>query len=70
VGLVKVKDSETGYEQWIDTSDPMIRESYQQWWFKHQENLSNVFSKAGVDSAQFFTGQDYVRPLIQLFEKR
>lgn len=70
IGLLKLKDAETGHEQWIDTSNPIIREQYQKWWLKHQENLNNVFSKTGVDVAQFYTGQDYVRPLIQLFEKR
>ncbi|MCX7986308.1 MAG: DUF58 domain-containing protein [Bacteroidales bacterium] len=70
IGLLKIKDAEKGIEQWIDTSNPSVREYYRKWWLKHQENLNNTFSKAGVDSAQFYTGQDYVRPLIQLFEKR
>lgn len=70
VGLLKIRDAETGKEVWVDTSVPAIRDHYQKWWLKHIENLSNVFSRAGVDSAQFYTGKDYVRPLIQLFEKR
>jgi len=70
LGLLKIKDAETGQEQWIDTSVPAVREYYQKWWLKHMDNLNTAFSKAGVDMAQFYTGQDYVRPLIQLFEKR
>ncbi|MGC8824171.1 MAG: DUF58 domain-containing protein [Bacteroidales bacterium] len=70
VGLLKIRDAETGKELWIDTSVPAVRDHYHKWWLKHVENLNNAFSRVGVDTAQFYTGKDYVRPLMQLFEKR
>ncbi len=69
-GIIKMKDAETGNELWVDTSNARVREEYHKWWINHQEKLNNAFSKAGVYSAQFFTGKDYVKPLIQFFEKR
>lgn len=70
VGLVKLKDAETGRETWIDTDDKEVRRQFASWWFKHQEGLKNLMSRCGVDHAALFTGQDYVRPLISLFEHR
>lgn len=70
VGLIKLKDAETGKEVWVDSSDPEIRKAYNNWWTLYQDNLNNVFSRCGVDRAQFYTGKDFVRPLINLFEKR
>jgi uncharacterized protein (DUF58 family) len=70
VGLVKVSDSETGEEKWIDTSSASTRRSYEQWWAGHMEFIKNIFKRCGVDSAELRTDVDYVKPLIMLFEKR
>jgi uncharacterized protein (DUF58 family) len=70
VGLIKVSDSETGEEKWIDTSSAVTRRSYEKWWSGHMETVKNVFKRCGVDSAELRTDVDYVKPLIMLFEKR
>ncbi|OFY66721.1 MAG: hypothetical protein A2V64_11430 [Bacteroidetes bacterium RBG_13_43_22] len=70
VGLVKVTDSETGDEKWIDTAARKSREAYGRWWEEHSARISNVFKRSGVDSALINTGEDYVKPLIKLFESR
>jgi len=70
IGMVKIIDSESGTEKWIDTSSGVAREKYRLWWENHLENVKNTFRRCGVDSAFFSTGEDYVKPLIQLFEKR
>jgi len=70
VGLVKVFDSETGSEQWIDTSSSSTRKAYENWWKEHVDLLKNIFNKCGVDSAELRTDQDYVKPLIKLFGNR
>jgi uncharacterized protein (DUF58 family) len=70
IGLIKVSDSETGNEKWIDTSSRISRNAYNQWWKDHVGNISNVFKKCGVDSAWISTEEDYVKPLINLFERR
>jgi uncharacterized protein (DUF58 family) len=70
VGLIKVVDSETGEEKWIDTTSGSARKIYEKWWTEHIELIKNIFKKCGVDSAEFSTGEDYVKPLIMLFKKR
>jgi uncharacterized protein (DUF58 family) len=70
VGLVKVADSESGEEKWIDTSSASARNAYNNWWNKHMEMIKNIFKRCGVDSAEMRTDLDYVKPLIKLFESR
>jgi uncharacterized protein (DUF58 family) len=70
IGFIKVSDSETGEEQWIDTSSGSTRRAYEKWWTNHIEIIKNTFKRCGVDSAELRTDLDYVKPLIMLFEKR
>jgi uncharacterized protein (DUF58 family) len=70
IGLIKVVDSETGQDKWIDTSSRSARNAYRKWWENHQEEIKNTFKRCGVDSAYLSTDEDYVKPLIKLFESR
>jgi uncharacterized protein (DUF58 family) len=70
IGLIKVLDSETGAEKWIDTSSVITRNAYGNWWINHIGLIKNIFKRCGVDSAELRTDLDYVKPLIKLFENR
>jgi uncharacterized protein (DUF58 family) len=70
VGLVKVADSETGEEKWIDTSSRAVRDSYREWWDSHVAMIRNIFRRCGVDKAELRTDMDYVKPLVNMFENR
>ncbi|TAL66341.1 MAG: DUF58 domain-containing protein [Bacteroidetes bacterium] len=70
VGLVKVRDSETGAEKWIDTSSRSTRDTYAEWWKRHIELIKNIFKRCGVDATELSTDLDYVKPLIKLFKNR
>ena len=70
IGLVKMKDAETGREQWIDTSSAAIRRAHHDWWLKSQALLDEVFSRSNVSSVSVRTDQDYVKALMNLFAKR
>ena len=70
IGFIKISDAETGMEKWIDTSSKTTRNAYTQWWNDHVKRINNVFRKCGVDSAFINTGEDYVKPLIKLFDSR
>ena len=70
VGLMKLKDAETGHEQWIDTSSKGVRQAHRTWWLNKQANLSETFKKSNVDSVSVHTDQDYVKALMSLFAKR
>lgn len=70
VGLMKVKDAETGHEDWIDTSSKALRNAQHEWWIKKQGVLKDVFTKSNVNAVSIRTDQDYVRALLNLFAKR
>jgi uncharacterized protein (DUF58 family) len=70
IGLIKVCDSETGAEKWIDTSSKTARLAYEKWWEDHIGSIRGIFKRCGVDSAELRTDLDYVKPLIKLFETR
>jgi uncharacterized protein (DUF58 family) len=70
VGLMKVKDAETGHEQWIDTSSVALRKAHHDWWLKKQTILNETFTKSNVDSVSVRTDEDYVKALLNLFAKR
>ncbi|WP_282125735.1 DUF58 domain-containing protein [Marinifilum flexuosum] len=70
IGLIKIRDAETGEYSWIDTSNKKVREKYAGWWRKQEENTTEVFKRSGVDVANIRTDQDYVRSLINLFQRR
>ncbi|WP_461638953.1 DUF58 domain-containing protein [Labilibaculum euxinus] len=70
IGLIKIKDAETGEYSWIDSSNKKVRENYAKWWHEKDNLLTETFKKSGVDVANIRTDQDYVRSLIALFKRR
>lgn len=70
VGLMKVKDAETGTERWIDSGSARVREAYKTWWENRQATMSDTFKKCRVDAVSIRTEDDYVKALIALFDKR
>lgn len=70
VGLMKIKDAETGQERWIDSLSARVRAAYKEWWDRRQAAMSDSFKKCRVDSVSVRTEDDYVKALIALFDKR
>jgi len=70
VGLVRMLDPETGQSRWIDTGSRKTRDKFSNWWKEIQEELVRNFKKSGIDHVTLKTSEDYVNPLIRLFEKR
>ncbi|MDR2915965.1 MAG: DUF58 domain-containing protein [Tannerella sp.] len=70
VGLIKMKDGETGSERWIDSSSSGVRKMYNEWWNRRQEKMMQSFNKCRVDSVSVRTEDDYVKSLLALFHKR
>ncbi len=70
VGLLRAMDPETGKVRWIDTNSKRARMNYNKWAAEKTRQLDAAFSRYGVDMARVYTGQDYVKPLMNLFKKR
>lgn len=70
VGLMKMRDAETGVERWVDTSSAAVRSAYAKYWQQQQEQLTESFLHARVDNICVSTDEDFVPPLLALFKKR
>ena len=70
VGLMKVVDAETGYEQYVDTSSKKLRQAYNKYWLTRQAQLQDTFNKSNVDSVSIATNENFVKSLLLLFKKR
>ena len=70
VGLMKVRDAETGHEMYIDTSSKKLRRAHTAYWMNRQQQLKDSFTKSNVDSVSIATSDDYVKQLLMLFRMR
>ena len=70
IGLMKVKDAETGHEMIIDTGSAKLRQAHTQYWLKRQATLRELFSKSKVDWTSVATNEDFTKALMLLFKKR
>jgi uncharacterized protein (DUF58 family) len=70
VGLIRVVDAETGYEQYIDTSSRQLRQAHERYWRNAQEKLKDTMSKSNVYLVSIATNDDYVKSLLMLFKRR
>ncbi len=70
IGMIKLKDAETGQYIWVDSSSKKVRDTYESWWKEISQRLDYSFKKSGVDYANIDTNEDYVKSLMTLFKKR
>ncbi len=70
VGVLPVQDIETGETNWISTSSKKVRQIYTDIAVSRKESLHELFKKSGVDFAEIATNDDYVKKLMQMFNKR
>ena len=67
VGLLKVKDAETGQRIWVDTSLESVRAAYDKEWWEQQESIKLLLTKTGTNSVSIRTDDDFVKKLMTLF---
>ncbi len=70
VGLVKLKDNETGKLLWVDTSDRNFRKQFIANQLRFEDELKDIFNRSGVDATRIFTHDGYIKPLMNLFKNR
>ena len=70
VGLIHIKDSESGRAAWVDTSDRKMRQAYEQWFCNMEQTSSRLFMKYNVDKVSIALDEDYVKGLMTLFKNR
>ena len=70
VGLIHIKDSETGDSAWVDTSSRKMRAAYEEWFRNVEQSSGRLFMKYNVDKVSIALGEDYVKGLKTLFKNR
>ena len=70
VGLLRICDLESGVERWLDTSSARVRQAHSRWWYERQQKMGAIMNKCRVDLASIATDEDYVKALMNLFQKR
>jgi len=70
VGLIQLKDNETGQTKWINTSSKKTRSKYKANAIKRNRELKETFRKSGVDYTTITTNRPYIIPLMNLFKQR
>ncbi|NOY51795.1 MAG: DUF58 domain-containing protein [Chlorobi bacterium] len=70
IGLVKMMDAETGKAMWVDSSSKKVREHFRRSTEIKRREIDQLFARYGIDMVKVYTGEDYVRPLMNLFKKR
>jgi uncharacterized protein (DUF58 family) len=70
IGMIKLKDAETGKYLWLDSSSRRIRRIYSDFWKNRMAGLDKRFKRCGIDYVSVSTNEDYVKSLMSLFRKR
>ncbi len=70
VGLIKLRDAETGKVRVVDTSSHRLRESYRQACADHRAELHALFAGMEIDYLPIYTHDDYVQDLVSFFQMR
>lgn len=70
IGLMKIKDAESGEEMYIDTSSKKVQDAQREWWASQSAAIDEIFKKSRVDAVSVRTDQDYVKALMSLFAMR
>ncbi len=70
VGLVHVRDAETGRSSWVNTASAAVRRNYADWSREAAENALSTLRRYRIDTVSIATGDDYVKGLISFFKNR
>lgn len=70
VGLVRMRDLETGDSVWVDTGSKAVRKAYAKEWYDQQQRVASMATRSGVDMASISTEEDFVKALLGLFRRR
>ena len=70
IGLMKVRDAETGHEMIIDTSSAKLRQAHVRYWIEREDLLNRTFAKSKVDWTSVATNENFTKALLLLFKKR
>ncbi len=70
VGLVHVKDAETGRDMWVNSDSRKVRTAYSKWFSDMNTATEKMFRRYQIDTVSIATDDDYAKGLMAFFQKR
>ena len=70
VGIIEVRDAETGATEWLDTSSRRVREFWTKSYDERSHKMQELLRHNRIDRASVATDGDYVAELIKMFKQR
>jgi uncharacterized protein (DUF58 family) len=70
VGLIHLRDAESGLSRLIDTSDFQVRTLFHRFGVQMQQSRKSLFVKSRLDDVEIRLDQPYLKPLIDFFRLR
>jgi uncharacterized protein (DUF58 family) len=70
VGLILLRDPESGRDYAVDSGDPELRARYHERLQEERGALRRVFRRLGIDEVEVRTGEPFVAPLLAFFRRR
>lgn len=70
MGLIQLFNAESGTKTWVNTNSILVREKYASDFKTSEERIFNDFKKSGIDFANISTTDNFIQPLMALFQNR
>lgn len=70
VGLIHVKDAETGADGWINSDSRNVREAYSGWFTRMNAATEKMLRRYQIDTVSISTDEDYAKGLMTFFHRR
>lgn len=70
VGIIEMRDAETGRSEWVDTSSRAVRRYWSENYERRTEDMRTMLRQRRIDVAEVATDEDYVRALLKMFKQR
>lgn len=70
LGLIKFYDPESTETVWVDTGSASVRRVVNARQAEHERQVEETMKRYGVDMATIYTGEDFVKPLRNLLNRR
>lgn len=70
MGVVQLFNAETGETTWVNTNDPKVQKQQKESFENFNHELEMNLRKSGIDFAVLSTDEDFIKPLVYLFQNR
>lgn len=70
MGIVQLFNAETGQTTWVNSSSKKAQDLHKKNFQDFEEELNKEFKKSGIDCATISTEEDFIKPLVKLFQNR